>query len=95
MSGHVLQCRAKHVFLPMRRVIEGPPYPWRSWKQPGAMAAWLRGCGFELEEVVNWIRARCIPGCPLRMPYAPEHGYWLFYYGADPTPAALRKATVH
>ena len=96
MSVDPLSRRAEHVFLPRRVMEQGPPWPWRKWNSDGAMLAWLRSCGFEADVFVNWIRARVTPnGVDLKMPYAAEPGYWLFYYGSPPTTKQIKRAMVN
>lgn len=84
--------KAWAVFIPVSVVKNGPPLPYASWKQPGAILRWLRVKGFDAEVFVNWTRSRAEPAkCHLGPPYAPEHGYWLYYYGAEPTRQAISR----
>lgn len=89
--------RAQAVFIPRRIVLNGPPLPFRSWKENGALLHWLRLTGFNADVFVNWTRARpaanpeAVGLSSWKPPYAPEHGYWLYYYGDEPTPRALRR----
>lgn len=94
MIGGILARRAQTMFMPARKVKEGPPSPYRRWNERGAMLAWLRSLGIDADEFVNWIRARVVPGPIARheAPYANEPGYYLYYYGESPTEQAIRRA---
>jgi hypothetical protein len=83
--------KAQAVFIPRGVVLNGPPMGFRSWKEPGAILSWLRLKGFDAEVFVNWTRARPAQLPEYKPPYAPGPGYWVYYYGPEPTAKALRR----
>ena len=91
--SRVIGRRAQSIFVPARVIRNGPDKPYSSWKQPNAIRDWLRKRGFEVEEFLNWCRARPVPWLheAKKAPYAPEPGYWLYYHGSAPSAKARRR----
>jgi hypothetical protein len=78
-ARRVPNVKAHEIFVPLGVIRNGPPLGFASWKQPGAMLAFIRYRGIDAESFVNWTKAR------LGGAGGPHIGYKLYFFGPEPT----------
>ena len=81
LSRRHMGLKAHAVFVPLEVIRNAPPIGFTSWKQPGAMLAFLRSRKLDVEEFVNWRKERLDDADRTHI------GYVLYFRGEEPTEA--------